>query len=65
MSARSLPSVHTLTRAQYDGHACVWCGERLWTGAVSAGIARGHIGAHDLSIEVYACPDCDRRGGDR
>lgn len=58
MTAWSLPSVHTLTKAQHDGWACVWCSERLWIGAVSAGIARGQSGAHVLDVEVYACPDC-------
>jgi hypothetical protein len=53
-----LPAARDLTRAQHDGHACVWCGKPLWRGAVSAGIARGRSGAHTLDVEVYACPDC-------
>ncbi|GGN59892.1 hypothetical protein GCM10011579_024470 [Streptomyces albiflavescens] len=56
--ARQLPSALALTRPQYSGWACVWCGKRLSSGAVSAGIARGSCGAHVLDIEVYACPDC-------
>ena len=60
MTAQSLPSVHSLTKAQHDGHACVWCGKRLRHGAVSAGIARGRAGAHVLNVEVFACPDCAR-----
>jgi len=55
---RALPPASSLTRAQHDGHACVWCGKKLWQGATSAGIARGRSGAHVLDIEVYACPDC-------
>lgn len=47
-----------LTKAQHDGWACVWCGMPLRKNAVSAGIARGRMGAHDLSVEVYACPVC-------
>lgn len=55
---RALPDANALTRAQYDGHACVWCRTPLTTGATSAGVARGRSGAHVLDIEVYACPDC-------
>ncbi|GGK65513.1 hypothetical protein [Streptomyces flaveus] len=58
MTARPLPSATDLTRAQYDGRACVWCGKPLWRNAVSAGIARGKIGAVVLDIVVYACPLC-------
>jgi len=53
-----LPVVEELTRAQFDGWACVWCGTPLGKGAVSAGRSEGHLGNHDLSIEVYACPPC-------
>lgn len=55
---RALPGVEELTRLQFDGWACVWCGASLGKGAVSAGRAEGRLGAHDLSIEVYACPLC-------
>ncbi|MGP4089549.1 hypothetical protein [Streptomyces sp. KR55] len=56
----ALPSALDLTRAQYSGWACCWCGKSLVdvTGAVSAGVSRGRDGAHVLDIEVYACPDC-------
>ena len=57
-TARALPPANALTRAQHDGHACVWCGKKLWHGAISAGIARGKVGAVVLDIEVYACPGC-------
>lgn len=53
-----LPPATELSRAQHSGWACVFCHARLDKGAVSAGRAKGHIGAHDMSIEVYACPDC-------
>ncbi|MEV7389645.1 hypothetical protein [Streptomyces sp. NPDC091215] len=53
-----LPSALDLTRAQFDGWACVWCGMPLRKGAVSAGRAEGMLGEHDMSIEVYACPAC-------
>lgn len=54
------PPVEKLTRAQYDGWACCWCGRGLLDvrGAVSAGIARGSVGAVVLDIEVFACPGC-------
>ncbi|MFJ9961361.1 hypothetical protein [Streptomyces avermitilis] len=55
---RRLPSANSLTRAQFDGHACVWCGEKLWRGAQSAGRARGMTGKIPYDIEVYACPQC-------
>ena len=54
------PPVRELSRAQYSGWACCWCGKSLLdvTGAVLAGISRGSSGVHVLDIEVYACPDC-------
>lgn len=56
------PAAIELNYEQYSGRACCWCGTRLWRGAVSAGIARGSIGAHVLDIEVYACsPRCPER----
>lgn len=60
MNTPSLPSALDLTRAQFDGWACVWCGIPLMgmSGVVSAGRATGTLGSHDLSIEVYACPPC-------
>jgi ribosomal protein L37AE/L43A len=53
-----LPPATELSRAQFDGWACVYCGHALRKGAVSVGRATGRAGAHDLSIEVYACPGC-------
>lgn len=59
MNTRTLPPVRALTRAQHDGWACCWCGRSLFRcGGISAGIARGHMGAHVLDIEVYACHEC-------
>lgn len=58
MTARALPSIHDLTRAQTDGRACVWCGRALWVGAKSAGRAKGMLGKVPWDIEVYACPSC-------
>lgn len=55
---RRLPSALDLTRPQFDGRACVWCGIPLWKNAVSAGRSEGRLGVHDLSVEVYACPLC-------
>lgn len=60
---RQPPPVTSLSRAQISGWACCFCGRDIWAGAVSAGIARGQSGAHDLSVEVYACPDCARERG--
>lgn len=57
---RQLPDAAELTWAQHQGFACVWCQRRLTTGAVSAGVARGRIGAHVLDIEVYEGPCCRR-----
>lgn len=62
---RRLPAVQDLTRAQFDGWACVWCSTPLRSGAVSAGRAEGHLGKHDLSIEVYECPACHQPPADR
>jgi hypothetical protein len=53
-----LPPAPDLTWAQYSGWACVFCRVRLSKGAVSAGRAEGSCGAHDLSVEVFACPSC-------
>jgi hypothetical protein len=58
VTGRPLPSALDLTRAQFDGWACVWCAAPLDKGAVSQGRAQGAIGDHDMSIEVYACPEC-------
>lgn len=55
---RPLPAATDITYGQYCGWNCVRCGERLTTGAVSAGIARGASGAHVLDVEVYVCPSC-------
>ncbi|MFJ8057361.1 hypothetical protein [Streptomyces sp. NPDC096142] len=58
------PPVEQLSRAQYDGWACCWCGKSLLhgSGVVSAGIARGNSGVHVLDVEVFACgPACPRR----
>ncbi len=51
------PPVERLSKAQYDGWACCWCGKSLLhdSGAVSAGIARGNSGVHVLDVEVFAC----------
>jgi hypothetical protein len=55
-----LPSALDLTRPQFDGWACVWCGIPLMgmEGVTSAGRAEGRMGAHDMGVEVYACPAC-------
>lgn len=52
------PRAADLTHAQYSGWACAFCRAPLSKGAVSAGRAEGHVGAVDLSVEVYACPSC-------
>lgn len=57
MSPR-VPPATELTRAQHSGWACVYCHATLDKGAVSVGRAEGRVGAHDLSVEVYACPCC-------
>lgn len=55
-----LPSALDLTRAQYSGWACVWCGATLQNGATPAGRACGSSGAHVLDVDVYQCPTCAR-----
>ncbi|MFR0359076.1 hypothetical protein [Streptomyces sediminimaris] len=52
------PAAVDLTRAQYAGWACCWCGRSLLhvRGAVSAGTARGTVGAVVLDVDVYGCP---------
>jgi hypothetical protein len=52
------PPATELTRAQYSGWACCWCGTSLKHGGVSAGRSRGRLGAHVLDVEVYACRWC-------
>ncbi|WP_338897415.1 hypothetical protein WBG99_18850 [Streptomyces sp. TG1A-60] len=56
------PPVMGLTWAQTAGWACCFCGEAIRADAVSIGRAQGHMGAHDLSAEVYACSACARPG---
>ncbi|RPE44183.1 hypothetical protein EDD90_7413 [Streptomyces sp. Ag109_O5-1] len=58
MKPYDLPDATWLTRAQHSGWACVFCRAPLSKGAVKAGRAEGMIGAHDMSIDVYACPSC-------
>lgn len=58
MTQRTLPSVFCLTRGQRSGQRCVWCGRGLDDASAPAGIARGYWGAHDLSVPVWACPEC-------
>jgi hypothetical protein len=56
------PRAADLSRGQYSGWNCCWCGARLTRGARSAGRALGSIGDHDLSVEVYECgPRCPTR----
>ncbi|MDX2759156.1 hypothetical protein PV729_45060 [Streptomyces europaeiscabiei] len=59
----SPPPTSELTYGQYQGWNCCWCGVRLTTGAVEAGVSRGGVGAHVHDNRVYACPDCAARVG--
>lgn len=56
--SRPIPSALSLTRRQWEGYDCVWCGTYMPTGAVHVGRAEGTAGAVDLSVEVYACQIC-------
>ncbi len=60
MTGLPIPAADKLTRRQYQGWDCVWCGTALWHGAVSAGRATGQVGAVVFDIEVYACSRCAR-----
>ncbi|WP_371588264.1 hypothetical protein [Streptomyces virginiae] len=51
-----LPQVYGLAWEQTAGRACVVCGKRLTTGAVSRGWIYGRHGAHRLDVEVWCCP---------
>ncbi|MGW6979961.1 hypothetical protein ACWGE1_11015 [Streptomyces sp. NPDC054932] len=51
-----LPEVYGLAWEQTAGRACVVCGKRLTTGAVSRGWLFGRHGAHSLDVEVWCCP---------
>jgi hypothetical protein len=63
VTAPELPNAARLTRGQHSGWNCVLCHARLTRGAVCAGRAEGRIGAHDMGIDVYACPSCATRYG--
>ncbi|MFJ3310293.1 hypothetical protein ACIPSA_46340 [Streptomyces sp. NPDC086549] len=53
-----IPHPRDLTRAQYTGWACVWCGRRLLDAkARLAGRAIGSIGAVVMDVDVYECAD--------
>lgn len=54
----AIPDATELTHGQYRGWNCVWCNIRLLRGAARAGRATGYLGVHDMSTDVYACPDC-------
>lgn len=59
-------SVTELTWAQYAGWACCLCGASLAAkGGVLAGRVTGRSGAHDLSVDVYACPPSSGCGPQR
>lgn len=58
MSAGTVPTVWALSRAVRDGLRCLRCSLPLDDERVPAGIARGYWGAHDLSVTVYAHPEC-------
>ncbi|MGW1410405.1 hypothetical protein [Streptomyces sp. NPDC002403] len=53
-----LPDPGRLTWAQAQGRACIWCKQPLTTGAVSVGIIRDRLGAHNLDTEVWAGSCC-------
>ncbi|MEU9136933.1 hypothetical protein AB0D33_13345 [Streptomyces sp. NPDC048404] len=57
MSPRpTIPPADTLTYAQHQGWACIYCGASLQDGAVSVGRAFAQLSeGHALDIEVYAC----------
>lgn len=58
MATPALPAATSLTRPQHAGWACVLCSAPIPTGGVLVGRAVGAIGAHDLSVDVYACSSC-------
>ena len=58
MSTGAVPTVWRLSRRVREGTHCVWCFLLLGEQAVAAGVARGYWGAHDLSVTVYAHPEC-------
>ncbi|THA78125.1 hypothetical protein E6R60_04245 [Streptomyces sp. A0642] len=55
---RPLPAPGELTWDQSAGRACIWCRCPLTSGAVSAGIIRDQLGAHNLDTEAWAGPCC-------
>lgn len=65
MSAGTVPTVWYLSRDVRERRRCVWCGHVLGDDSAPAGIARGYWGPHDLSVMVYAHPEClsPRPGG--
>ncbi|MEV4863089.1 hypothetical protein [Streptomyces ossamyceticus] len=58
MSTAAVPTVWALSRPVRDGLRCLHCFLPLDDERVPVGIARGYWGAHDLSVTVYAHPDC-------
>ncbi len=57
-AARQLPAAEDVKFGQAKGWDCIWCGQRLTSGAVSVGrIAEERAG---LNFEVWACPACAR-----
>jgi hypothetical protein len=63
MNQPEIPDATDLPHGVYRGWNCVWCEARLLRGAVLAGRAKGFIGAHDMSTDVYACADCANKHG--
>lgn len=57
-TSRRLPAAEDVKFGQAKGWNCIWCGEFLADGAVSAGrISEKRAG---LSFEVFACPRCGK-----
>ncbi|MFI7365978.1 hypothetical protein ACIBO4_27930 [Streptomyces sp. NPDC050149] len=58
VTPRRLPTPSELTWDQSMGRACIYCRRPLTRDAVSAGIIRDQLGAHNLDTEVWAGPCC-------
>ncbi|MGW3152381.1 hypothetical protein ACWDG1_49065 [Streptomyces sp. NPDC001177] len=57
-SKTAIPHPRDLTRRQYAGWACVWCGRGLLrVKAQLAGRSVGSIGAVVMDVDVYECAD--------
>lgn len=55
---RQLPAYRDLTWGQHLGRNCCWCNTPITVGGREVGRVGERLGAHNVSVPVYAGPCC-------